>query len=231
MSTSIAIIRTGQCVVIAADSAVVDELGNRIGLQCKIRQIGNFVYVANKFTLDSASNYNLSEIVANVSGRESLGALAAALKEAIPGPLVRALAGSRQRNPGRFQENFRTAQVLGVTVAGVENGRPSLVDFRFRMNDMEAEEIHLTIEEHRCPGAGCPTGLATILVGPPYLQERFENVCPKFWIGIPEELARNAEAFVQMAIDAGLADAAPPISVLVIKPNGFEWRKSKTHDD
>lgn len=133
MSTSIAIIRTEQCVVMAADSAVVDELGNRIGLQCKIRPIGKFVYVANKFTLDSAE-----------------------LRKAIPEPLVRALAGSRQRNPGRLRENFRSAQVLGVTVAAVENGRPSLVDLRFRMNDMEAEDIQLTIEEHLCPGPRLP---------------------------------------------------------------------------
>jgi hypothetical protein len=67
MSTSIAIIRTGQCVEIAADNAVVDELGNRISLQCKIRQVGDFVYVASKFTLDSANQYDLAQIVANVS--------------------------------------------------------------------------------------------------------------------------------------------------------------------
>jgi hypothetical protein len=193
-------------------------------LQCKIRQVGDFFYVANKFTLDSSNQYDLAQIVANVSRLASLDALAAALKEEIPEPLARALAGSRQRNPRRFEENFRTAQLLGVTLAGVENGRPSLVDLRFRMNDTAAEDVRLTIEEHHCPGAGCPTGLATILVGPQHLQERFQNLYPNFWIGNTDDLAKNAEAFVQMAIDADLADVAPPISVLVIKPNGFEWR-------
>jgi hypothetical protein len=145
-------------------------------------------------------------------GLASLDALAAALKEAIPEPLPRALAGSRQRNPRRFEEDFRTEQVLGVTPAGVENGRPSLVDLGFRMNDTAAEDVRLTIEEHHRPGAGCPTGLATILVGPQHLQERFENLYPNFWIGNPDDLAKNAEAFVQMAIDADLADVATTYS-------------------
>jgi hypothetical protein len=229
MSTSIAIIRTEQCVVIAADSAAVDEAGNPAAPECKIRQIGKFVYVPNKLTEDSASQYNLHHIVENVGERESLGDLAEALREAIPEPLIRSLIAARQRNPARFRENFEAPppQALGIALAGIDGGRPSLVDLRFFIKDLEAETIGLRIEEHRCPGAGCPKGTALVLAGPKDLKERFAAKYPNYWTASTDSLAKNAEAFVQMAIDARLPDVGPPISVLVISPNGLEWRKGK----
>ena len=231
MSTSIAIIRTEQFIAIAADSRAVDEFGKLVNTpECKIRPIGKFVYVPNKFTEDSVGEYNLHRIIKNTGERESLGALATALRDAIPEPLIRALMVARRRNPARFRENFETLQAMGVALAGVDRGRPSLVDLRFIIEDLEAKNIKLRIEENRCPGAECPDGVAMVFIGPEDLKQRFAKEHPNYWTGNADSLAKNTEAFVQMAINEGLPDVGPPISVLVIGRNGLEWRKGKPCD-
>ena len=226
MGTSIAIIRTEHLIVIAADSAAVDELGRRATTaECKIRPIGRFYYVPNKFTEDSAGGYNVHRIIENVGTRDSLGSLATALRDAIPGPLVRALMGARQRNPVRFKENFETKQAMGVALAGIDGGRPTLIDMRFYIEDLDAKTISLRLEEHRCPEGDRSDGVATVLIGPQWLQQRFAAEHPNYWTGNLDNISENAEAFVKMAIDAGLPDVAPPISVLVIGPSAIDWRR------
>jgi hypothetical protein len=82
----------------------------------------------------------------------------------------------------------------------------------------------LRVEEHRCPG-DCPG--PAIFVGPEDLKQRFESEHPGYETGRVDDLAKNAETFVQMAIDEKVPGVGPPISVLVIRPNGLEWRKGK----
>jgi hypothetical protein len=45
---------------------------------------------------------------------------------------------------------------------------------------------------------------------------------PKYWTGSADSVANNAEAFVQMAIDEGLPDIGPPIS---ISSHRTEWHR------
>ena len=64
-----------------------------------------------------------------------------------------------------------------------------------------------------------------ILVGDDAFQARYQARYPTYWEGDANIVAANVETYVQMAIDEGLPGAAPPISVLIIRPSGIEWRK------
>jgi hypothetical protein len=227
MSTAVAIIRTNQWIVIAADSLAVDEFGKTIGNECKIRTIGKFVYVANKFTEDSRDQYNIHRIIENIPERDSIGRLGNALSYAIREPLIRSLTSARKRNPVLFRQNFSTTQALGITLAGLDDGTPSLMNVGFFIVDLEAKNLELRVEEHRCPGPDCPTGVARVLVGPQDLQQRFDQRFPRYWEGTADRLAETSEAFVQMAIDARLSDVGPPISVVVLGMSGLDQRKGR----
>ncbi len=114
---------------------------------------------------------------------------------------------------------------MGVALAGVKNGEVSLIDLRFSIGSMDAEHISLHIDEHRCPGGDCPKGYALVFVGPAELRRRFEREHPNYWLGDVDTIAREAEAYVQMAIDDQIPDVGPPISVLVISKQRVYWRK------
>jgi len=225
--TAILVVRAEQFIVVAAESAVVDETGKSLTPECKIRRVGNIFYSVNKLTQDTYSGYDLHQIVANNDKYGSVHALAAALKTAIPGPLLRSLAALKQRDPATFKAYFATKHVVGIFLAGVDRSRPCLVDLEFNIEDPDSKEIRLIVVERLCPGPQCPgrcTDHPLIVRGS--LKRKFEAEHPNCWSGNAEEVAKKAEALIQMVIDEkGSNDVGPPISVLVIRPNGFEWVK------
>jgi hypothetical protein len=224
--TAIALVRTEQFIVIAAESASVDGAGQPGPPQCKIFPVGNFFYTANKFTGDTVTGYNLHKLIMGDEPHESLESLATAVRSSVRQPLLKALIAMKQQRPNEFRKNFDSMQVVGIYLAGISHGRPSLINMEFNLHDVTASQIELDVIERYCPGPDCEGGIAFPFVGPSDLREKFMSQRPNYWQGSAEVVAKNLEALVQMFIDDGQShDFGPPISVLIIKPTGPEWVK------
>jgi hypothetical protein len=225
--TAIAVVRTEQFVVIAAESASVDGAGQPGQPQCKILPVGNFFYTAYKFTGDAVTGYNLHEIIMGNRSHESLESLATAVQSSVRQPLLRALIAMKEQRPNEFRQNFDSKQVVGIHLAGISQGAPSLVNIEFRLHDdVTANMITLDVIERHCPGPDCNGGIITAFVGPSDLRDKFLSQRPNYLQGSAEVVAKNLEALVQMYIDEGRShEFSPPISVLIIRPTGPEWIK------
>ncbi|MGA8408132.1 MAG: hypothetical protein WB680_13215 [Candidatus Acidiferrales bacterium] len=225
MTASLTIIRAKEFVVIAADSCASDALDRQTGKQCKIVQVGEYVYTANKFVHAPDSGYDLEHIIKDAGAPKSLDAWATGLKQCVYPALIHALSMQKQQNPNGFAATFKTRIALGITLVGIENGGPSLINLNFLIKDLGVSNVELEIEDHRCPGADCAAGVAMVLVGDEEFKVRFQQENPDYWVGDVDRIVKNAEHFVQKAIDENIPGVGLPISVLVISPSGFDWRK------
>src|ERR1700722_6972820 len=153
MTASLTIFRDNEFIVSAADSCVSDANGNQIASQCKISPIGRFFYAANKCVGSVGGEYDLHQLIENVGTLETPKAMSAALKESIPGPLIKTLTEHRRTDPKTFSEIFSRdkRQAVGVTLFGSDWGKLCMIDLRFSILDLEAEKISLTIQQNRSP--------------------------------------------------------------------------------
>lgn len=216
--TCSALIYREEFIVVASDSAVVDGYGERSRSLCKIVPAGDCFYVPNGMAEDPASGYNLYDIIEKIGPLKSPDALAEDAKREIEKSFVAALTMRRQTGPVRFRQNVRGENVLGISFVGLEGGRPSWVHFHFDVEDLEAQDIRLKFEVHRCTGKGCPDG-TVVLVGPDDLKVRFMKDSPDYYKGSVDDVLKNAKTFVQMAIDLGMPNFGPPISSLIVTPD------------
>jgi|HubBroStandDraft_1064217.scaffolds.fasta_scaffold28152_2 hypothetical protein len=226
MTASLIVIRATEFIVIAADSCVSDVSDRETGTCCKIVQVGNFVYVPNKFAGHSDSGYYLDQIIKNVGPADSLSVWVPLLTRAIEPALTKALEAQRKQELIRWMEQFETREALRITLAGIENGGVALVNLVFEIKNLNAPNVELEIKANWCPGPDCPGGIAMMLVAADEFKTRFQQENRDYWEGDVERVAKNAEAFVQKAIDEKIPGVGPPISVLVISASGFDWRKS-----
>lgn len=222
-ATAIALIVTPRFIVVAADSKVVGEHVAAKGNECKIRKAGDTFYVPNKFVNHSAAGYDLNKTVLSIAAN-SVAERAAKVKAAIGEPLKRAVEQSRREDTAAFKDNFASRQVMGVVFVGFENGAPVAVALSFIIEDLDAADLKVNVEQHSCPGADCPEGYALVFV-PQELKAKFEQEHPRYWIGDPPTVAANAEAFINQAIAERLPDVGPPVSVLVIDSARGRWLK------
>jgi len=223
-ATAIALIVTPRFVVIAADSKAVDAHGAANGEVCKIRRAGEVFYIPNKFVSHRASGYDWNHTILGSRG-DSVAELASKVKSTIAGPLNRAIVQSRAEDPMAFKDNFASAQAMGVVFVGFEKGAPAVVDLTFIIEDLNAADLKLRVEQHICPGADCSQGYVGIFV-PQELKTTFEREHPRYWMGDASTVAANAEAFINLAIRQRLPDVGPPISVLVLDSPKGQWLKS-----
>lgn len=222
-ATAIALIVTPRFAVVAADSKAVDSHGGVKADVCKIRRVGRIFYIANNFVSHSATGYNLERTIRDIQGN-SVRDLAAKARMLIAGPLKKALAQSRRGDPRAFEANFAGGQATGVFFIGFEKGSPAAVDLQFQIDDLRAADPNVRVEQHSCPGAGCPNGFVVLLV-PQDLQGEFEAEHPRYWIGDAATVAAAAEAFIDLAMRKRPLDVGPPVSILVIDSPKGRWLK------
>jgi len=225
MTASLTIIRPREFIVIAADSCESEGLGKQTGSSCKTVAAGNFVYVPNSLVKNEDPPFDLDAILKQIGTAESLRERVLKIRQLVCEPLAIVLAAGRKQDKTGFMETFKTRRPLGLTIAGIENGKLASVNLDFQIPDLKAWKIRLAVVERWCPEPGYSRAVATNAVAEAQFRARFPKEHPEYWLGDVDSVAKTAELFVQQAIDEKLPGVAPPISVLVITTNGFDWRK------
>lgn len=225
MTASLTIIRPKEFIVIAADSCEADGSGKQTGSCCKIVRAGNFFYVPNSFVKNENPPFDLDTILKQIGTQESLRDRVQKIRQFVCEPLAIALAAGRRLDKTGFMETFKTRRPLGLTVAGIEDGKLASVNLDFQIRDLKASKIRLAVVERWCPEPGYSRAIATNAVAEPRFRARFPKENPEYWLGDVDTVVKTAERFVQEAIDEKIPGVASPISVLVITTSGFDWRK------
>jgi hypothetical protein len=211
-ATSLAVIRTAQEIVIAADSRVT-SLSTEDSLPdiCKVRQTGNAIAAFVGLVSYSYSDGRRAAVF------DAVGTVDAVLDEkgtlAAKAEKVRAtLGGQLEKVLGpapRAVLDKLSGFVLGVVIAGEDEEEPVLklhyVQFTLGRDGALASTIF------HCPGEACPQGVVR-LVAPPTrdLDLRADGV---HW----------ARSYVQSQIDRNLPTIGGPLQLVRITHQGLNW--------
>jgi hypothetical protein len=225
--TAIAVVRTPEFIVLAADGASVDALAQRkADPEPKIHWMGHFFYTAHGLVGNTNVGYDLRQLIADNSKHNTLGAIAQAVSEAAQGPLSKALSQTKREFPQQFQEMFSNKQA--AFAASQEQNHLSILSLTFFIENLADVDIKLKAGVRRCPGPECASSCSDHpFVGPTDFRTKFDLEHPLWWAGSEKEVAAQAESLIQKTIDLGLPEYGPPISIVVIKPNGFYWYKNQ----
>jgi hypothetical protein len=209
-ATSLAVIRTGQEIVIAADSRVT-SLSSESSMpdMCKVRQTGNAIAAFVGLVSYSSGGRDTSfdavgTVDAVLDERGTLAAKAEKIKATLGGRLEKVL-GSASRAVLDKLNGF----VLGVAIAGEDEEEPVLklhyVQFTLGRGGALVSSIS------HCPGEGCPHGVVRI-VAPPTGD-----------LDLGADGVHWARRYVQSQIDRGLPTIGGPPQLVRITHQGLNW--------
>jgi hypothetical protein len=209
-ATSLAVIRTAQEIVIAADSRVTSLTSeNSMPDMCKVRQTGNaiaaFVGLVSYSTGSSATSFDAVGMVdAILDEGGTLAAKAEKVKVTLGSRLEKVI-GSASRGLLDKLDGF----VLGVVSAGEDQEETvlKLHYMQFTLGPGGSLVSNLSL----CPGDGCAHG-AVRLVAPP-ARDLDLRADPVHWAG----------AYVQKQIDRGLPTIGGPLQLVKITHQGLNW--------
>jgi hypothetical protein len=209
-ATSLAVIRTAQEIVIAADSRVT-SLSSEDSMpdMCKVRQAGNaiaaFVGLVSYSTGRPAGSFDALgtvETILDESG--TLAAKAEKIKVALGGRLEKVLTSA-----SRAVLNRLNGFVLGVVIAGEDQEETVLklhyIQFTLGRGGALVSSLSL------CPGGGCAQGVVR-LVAPP-ARDPDLRADPVHWAG----------SYVQAQIDRGLPTIGGALQLVKVTHQGLNW--------
>ena len=123
-ATTLAIIRTGNEIVIAADS-LMTLYGHRPQLTCKIRRQGNVVFATAGLVSTSGGVSEFHTVITNILRRRlPWPEQARQVEEWLKEPLLRTLRRMERGLPDEFHAQFRQGFTLHVSLAGIHDGGP-----------------------------------------------------------------------------------------------------------
>ena len=211
-ATSLAVIRTAQEIVIAADSRVTNlSRDTSAPDMCKVRQTGNavaafvgLVSCSYSYGRRTASFDAVGTVDAILDERGTLAAKAEKIGASLGGQLEKALGPA-------FRAAFDQLNgfVLGVAIAGEDEEEPVLklhyVQFTLGRGGALVSTIFL------CPGEACPQGVVRIVAPPSRdMDLRADSV---HW----------ARGYVQSQIDRDLPTIGGPLQLVRITHQGLNW--------
>jgi hypothetical protein len=209
-ATSLAVIRTGQEIVIAADSRVTSlSSENSLPDMCKGRQTGNdiaaFVGLVSYSSGGRAIGFDaVGTVDAILDERGTLAAKAEKIKATLGGQLDKVLA-----SVSRAVLDKLNGFVLGVVIAGEDEEETVLklhyVQFTLGRGGALVSSLFL------CPGEGCPHGVVRI-VAPPTRD-----------LDLRPDGVRWARGYVQSQIDRDMPGIGGPLQLVRITHQGLNW--------
>jgi hypothetical protein len=197
--TALAIVRTNEEIVVAADSRVTDENRAVLPDTCKIRRSGGLYFSA--FGQVSWRKVDFIQVVdKSLSASKSLAERMKTIKDDLVPLLDRAL----QSDPSTRDIAADQGSIMGVAVYGFDHGILVLYYIRFALKD----STHVDPQIHECPGVDCPDGRAVVTA--PH--------AGGFDWSIPS--MTGARQWVQAEINKRQFDIGGPLQLLRIDRNG-----------
>ena len=211
-ATSLAVIRTAQEIVIAADSRVTSlSSENSQPDMCKVRQTGNAI-AAFVGLVSYSYSYGGRDIVfdavrtvdAVLDEKGTLAEKAEEIKATLGGQLEKVL-GTSPRAVLDKLNGF----VLGVVIAGEDEEEPVLKLHYVRFTLGRGGALVSSI--YHCPGEACPQGVVRIVA--PASRD----------LDLPADGVHWARAYVQSQIDRDLPTIGGPLQLVRIPHQGLNW--------
>ena len=210
-ATTLAIIRTPDQVVIAADSLLVWYGGDRRPqLTCKLDSRDDVIFGMAGLVVSPENDFDVRTLVTMVLGTPGpLEERALVLERLIRGRLLGTLTRIRHELPQLFAEQLESGFVLNVTLAAV---RDQIA--RLEMRDFYAETapdgtLQLRVARVSCP-RDCPRPTEVFGVGETAAMMQHLGTLPQFPAGLPG----LAKRLVEIEIAARPALVGPPVDVL-----------------
>jgi len=226
-ASNIAVIRTTQEVVIAADSAGViqgDGLAATKESVCKIYRIDDALFFAvSGLVNDPRSGYRVPVLVdANSRGRGTISEKLENVERVVSPALLREAGEVKSRDPEGYGRLVDSKGALSVIMIGIENGIPSATSFSIGLTRTSDGTIQTTVVHDSCPG-NCPSGVRAFSIGasPAIDAVRRRGGLPSL------SMADLADYMVQAEIDAGTVGVAGPVDVLRLTTTGPIWVRQK----
>lgn len=223
-ATTLAIIRTPDQVVIAADSLLVWYGGDRRPqLTCKLDTQDDVIFAMAGLVVSPENDFEASTLITTVLGTPGpLEERALVLERLIQGRLLGTLTRIRHELPRLFAEQLESGFVLNFTLAAV---RDSIA--RLEMRDFYAETapdgtLRLRVARVSCP-RDCPRPTEVFGVGETDAMMRHLGTLPQ----LPTALPALAEQLVRIEIADRPALVGPPVDVLRAGRGGIEWLRRK----
>ena len=223
-ATTLAIIRTPDQVVIAADSLLVWYGGDRRPqLTCKLDTRDDVIFAMAGLVVSPENDFEAHALVTAVLGTPgSLEERAMVLERLIRGQLLGTLTRIRYELPRLFAEQLESGFVLNITLAAVRNEIA-----RLEMRDFYAETapdgtLQLRVARVSCP-RDCPRPTEVFGVGETAAMMQYLGTLPQLPTGLPA----LAEQLVRIEIADRPALVGPPVGVLRAGGAGVEWLHRK----
>ncbi len=221
-ATTLAIIRTPDQVIIAADSRRVwHGSEQRPQLTCKLGTHDDVIFAMAGLVHEN--NFDAKALVNMVLGTPgTLEERALVLERLLRGPLLGMLTRIRHELPRQFAEQLASGFVLNVTLGAVRNQTAHL-----EMRDFYAETdpdgaLRLRVVRVSCP-RDCPRPTEVFGVGETTAMFQHLSTLP----GLPTELPGLAKQLVEIEIADRPALVGPPVDLVRASDAGIEWLQRK----
>jgi hypothetical protein len=221
-ATTIAILRTSNQLVIAADS-LMTLYGGRPQQACKIQRHDDVVFATPGLVVSSECVLDAHQVITDVLRRpvtwtEHVQTIEDRLQE----PLLRTLRRLRRELPDEFRRQILQGFVLHVNLAAFRYGHPVLEMREFFVEINGPNELRLRVQRMSCPGQ-CGRETEVFGVGETEAMMRDVREVRQF----PPDLAAFGRDLVTRQIRATPAFVGPPVDVIRITADGVHWVQRK----
>jgi hypothetical protein len=223
-ATTLAVVRTPDQVIIAADSLMVWYGGDlRPQLTCKLDTHDDVIFAMAGLVSSPENDFSVQAFVNMALGTPgTLEDRAQVLERLIQGRLLGTLTRIRHELPRLFFEQLESGFVLNVTLAAVRNQVAHL-----EMRDFYAETgpdgvLTLRVARVSCP-RDCTQPTEVFGVGETAAMMRHLGTLPQ----LPTALPELAEQLVRIEIADRPALVGPPVDMLRTSGAGVEWLQRK----
>ena len=221
-ATTLAILRTSNQLVIAADSLMTlyDGCPQQA---CKIRRHDDVVFATAGLVVSSDGVLDAHQVIADVLRRPvTWTEHVQTIEERLQEPLLRTLRRLRRELPDAFREQILQGFVLHVTLAAFRYGHPVLEMREFFVETNGPNELRLRVKRMSCPGQ-CPRETEVFGLGETETMMRHVRQIRQF----PPDLAALGLDLVTRQIRATPEFVGPPVDVIRIAADGVHWVNRK----
>lgn len=217
-ATTLVIIRTGDEIVMAADS-LMTLYGHRPKLTCKIQRYGDVVFATAGLVVSSGGVVEFHTIITNILRRQlPWSKQAAQVEEWLRQPLLRTLRRLSREFPEEFDAHLQRGFTFHVSLAGWRDGQPALEMREYFVEQEDDQTLTLRVERMSCPGQ-CSPHAEVFGVG--------ENAELMRRLGALRELPADLPGLARDLVNSEIAHhpdhVGPPVDVVRLDRSGVNW--------
>lgn len=228
--TAIAILRTGDEIIAAADSkTVVDRYPDwkPVAIQiCKIQKLEDTVYFATAgLQGDSTGTLDVVKAIRDSHKKaSSVSQTVDASEVLIKSSFLEALNRQKGEHPANFKKNFSKYSIVDFVFFGIEHDATFVYTRRLRAQDADVDGLSVAVHSENCPPA-CKIPGEITLIGRSLAMEKYIEQLRSSGTNLSNrEIVENA---VATEIANSSETVSPPIDILRIDRRGAEWIKVK----